>query len=301
MSVLSGGNILNGVFVKEIGFDLSTDIDETQNKPKYLNINISSFEVKGMNGSLEVTASYEVPKKEYSEVGSPFIKAKDRFKVTDRVFNIGKAIIDADYIKCNEQIEYMDSRGNIKIGSDKEYCTVEYYKIENNFEYQGFKSDGKFISLDLNTKFGHYYIDPVSYTENRTSDLIGRTVYVFLKPKNISLSSGEIIVTNNECFYHRIENSEPFDNLDIMIGVVYVSSPYSYNTIKTDESSIIGGGIKEEFITKDARGIFDIHVDPIMVKNSSTLISTIDENILTKDEFIANMTKYLPIGTVNIV
>ena len=149
--------------------------------------------------------------------------------------------------------------------SENDTIIVDYTYLEENYNYRGYWRDSTdFVRIDLNPNIYHTYNNP-KYNPSEvepSKNLFNKVIYFFMKPSveyNISSENdslvydpqndkldGEVMLNNENCLYHKINDAEPDSDMDILVGSVYIRQNTSlHSTIITDARTRGGGIIKE--------------------------------------------------------
>ena len=308
-SVSLGGTIRKAYHVRTSS--ATFDIEATREDlftPVFAKIDASSFTIEGRNEGLPVRARYDLESNQYSSLGMPYVARKVMLRATDGVIKINEPFLKVlDYISLDAELEIESiGKGYIKLTrAINKDVSIEYLAIADYLLYRGFSSGGVNYLLDLNISSGHKYTSQMSLKLEDSKHLFGKRIYIFLRPKSVVLDNGETLIdnTNKSSVYHKVEDiraSGPFDSL---IGVLYVTD--SSHVLLEETSSLIGGGLKKEYIEKNKdnlSGFFDVaKYTEKAIKNHSTIVSTIDKDIIDEQVYGNLIKKHLALGVLNVI
>lgn len=148
--------------------------------------------------------------------------------------------------------------------SENDNIIASYTYLEENYNYRGYWRDAAdFVRIDLNPNIYHTYNNP-NYLPSEVApskNLFNKVIYFFMKPsieysisadndsliydpQNDSLD-GDIILENDDCLYHKIDDAEPNDDIDILLGSVYIRQDTSLHSTIITDSRTRGGGVLE--------------------------------------------------------
>ena len=313
--------IRKGFFVKEKGSNIGLSLDtKSKHAPYFTHIHGSSFTTHGGKDGIGITAKYKlVDDTRYDgTLGRPFVKVTQVANITDgTVLKLkDKAIIRAGYIKVKNKngdsaysIGHYDVKNNsVVINRDVTGQTilVEYYMIKDYTEYKGYSSSSEKSLLDLNTSFGHKYYDSSSGGYYNSSDLINKTIYIFLRPSTVTLATGEVLVDNTgkKSLYHKIDDANSADEFDSLLGVVYLSNDSSIYLNEITQSGATGGGLLEKYVDtfkEKLNCLYDTsdYVEKHIRQGGVLITSVSGESDI--DEIKVLSEKFLPIGALNVI
>ena len=179
-------------------------------------------------------------------------------------------VIDDEKFKLD--IEYISFSDGVVITKDtiseNDKIIADYTYLEENYNYRGYWRDQTdFIRIDLNPNIYHTYNNPV-YLPSEVSpskNLFNKVIYFFMRPTGMyeissdqddlyysdmieDINTGEIsqmLIDNDNCLYHKIDDAEPNDDSDILVGSVYIRQNTSLHSTVITDSRTRGGGILE--------------------------------------------------------
>ena len=178
--------------------------------------------------------------------------------------------------------------------------------IKDYTEYKGYSSSSEKSLLDLNTSFGHKYYDSSSGGYYNSSDLINKTIYIFLRPSTVTLATGEVLVDNTgkKSLYHKIDDANSADEFDSLLGVVYLSNDSSIYLNEITQSGATGGGLLEKYVDtfkEKLNCLYDTsdYVEKHIRQGGVLITSVSGESDI--DEIKVLSEKFLPIGALNVI
>ena len=175
--------------------------------------------------------------------------------------------VDDELFKLN--IKYVSFSDGVIITeeaiSENDKIIVNYTYLEENYNYRGYWRDmSDFIRIDLNPNIYHTYNNPVYLPSEvaPSKNLFNKVIYFFMRPsieytvssdndsliydpQSDELGEEEIILENDKCLYHKIDDAEPDDDVDILIGSVYIRQDTSLHSTVITDSRTRGGGVLE--------------------------------------------------------
>lgn len=176
-----------------------------------------------------------------------------------------KVIDDIKYKLHIENISFSDGVILLKESiSENDKIVVNYTYLEENYQYRGYwRNPADFVRIDLNPNIYHTYNNPdyLPSIVSPSKNLFNKVIYFFMKPSveyNISADNdslvydpqgdqldGEIVLENDNCLYHKIDDAEPNDDIDILVGSVYIRQNTSLHSTIITDARTRGGGVLE--------------------------------------------------------
>lgn len=136
------------------------------------------------------------------------------------------------------------------------YC--DYLYDEEYFYYKGYKDN----HLDLNPLIGHKY--SINGLEADSIELVGKPIYIYLKPYQIKDKNGFIIEENDQTIFHTFDKNE-IESLSnnkgiVVLAVLCLTNNYDLYDVNIMDARTLGGGLKEGALINDfeAQFFFDV-------------------------------------------
>lgn len=310
----------------------------------YPRVQYTHFTSIDRQNSTRVQASYTMPEYDsqlFGNLGKPFMDIKKertyfidethvkvRYAplhittnvlgdIPESLLKVVKVIGETEYPLTIKSWSSIDGilETNEKISSG-DTILVDYVYIEETYRYKGYMSETNLISIDLNPNMYHSYIDNSegAAIKNQTYDLFNKTIYFFLKPTKVeNLDTLEVFETNPTLtLYHKIDDSKPDGNFDIMIGKVNLTPSSTLKNTEITDTRVLGGGLTEDITEERRKSLepesdyyWDIaHWDGEPFAVNGVVLIRLDKKLLdrfTREEVEAKVQKHLAFGTLPLI
>lgn len=235
----------------------------------------------------------------------------------DEAANIIPSItIEGDQVAPSEIKDWDIAKGRVYFNRDINFndeVLVTYRYQAKNFYYRGYEDEnGVFHYLDLNPQPGHMYTrwdDNVGdYIDAPTSELLDKTVYLYIKPANIYPASGR--PTNNKNSIEHCFNHSDVDGL--LIAKIQVRQPVSEKDVVLLDARTRGGGLDEDVPLEVAQSIDEAaeyywdygRWDGKPYPSNSVVVVTLPKNLLdnfSEDEIREVVEQHMAFGSYPII